>query len=129
MNKNSIERMREGALSSFTWKTRQKHSAPKNGFDVMVSKRGAKDGTRYSVAISFKDNLQELITDERIAFAVVKNRMFFKCDANGFKLREESNRKAFTSKWDEEEAQFLGGHSLKYDDFLDLYYIEAGENS
>lgn len=102
----------------------------KADISVTECKGAGKNGIRYN--ITFRNDTNELF-GQYVNVAVFKNRMFFKpssIEENGYKLYEHAKKKGnpFMQIVKKESTRcvgdFLGHHELKYDDFLDLYYIE-----
>ena len=104
--------------------------------DISVTecKATSKSGLRYN--ITFRNNSNEFF-GQYANVAVFKNRMFFKpssAEEGGYKLYEHAKKKGnpFLQVIKDSNTccigDFLGHHELKYDDFLDLYYIEREED-
>ena len=100
--------------------------------DIFISKTKGY-GERYRTVITFRNSSHLHITDlSRITVCRVENKLYFKGDEEiGYKITKRGARSKnpnptyciFVPLFDGYE-RFLGEFSLKYDDFLELYFIE-----
>lgn len=115
---------KEQILDSIEWQGKKK-KFNKGDSDVTITV--GKDG-RYK--FTFRNEIWKCITNtDYVVFAPCKGRMFFKesDSRNGYKLcisGPTPNRYMFTTIMG--DTDFIGDYELKYDDFLELYYIERG---
>lgn len=118
---------REEMLSNFNWKTKQSHRIGTSPCEVTITMTKDK-----RLNITFRNNSYEKIAQDGkyITFCFHKNRVFFKESdpRNGYKIssnQSERNRYVQATITDEAEKAFIGDYEeIKYDDFLELYYIE-----
>ncbi len=112
---------KEEIISKFDWQT------PSRGYS-----RGNEDvritvGKDKKMKITLRNDTWELISQtDYIEFAVCKNRILFReAKDKGYKMvksGETPSRYVFTSL--KGCDGFIGDYELKYDDFLELYYVE-----
>lgn len=119
---------REEMLSSFNWRTKTNNSHLQDDISINLTKDNR-------LSFSFRNACQERISSTGfISVCYHKNRIFFK-ESNardGFKLTgggSKKNKYIQINIVDTTEKAFIGDYKeLKYDDFLELYYVEKKGN-
>ena len=126
-----FDEYKESIISTMIWHTPKRggKSQKDTTKDVSISTNIAKDSrSGKSLCITFRNEVQKLIDDKeinKIAICCTKNRCYFKATSDGYKLLESGNRVYTKMFYQDNFENFLGDYDLKYDDFLDLYYIEV----
>lgn len=128
-----IEKARQEMLASMNWKTRATNLRTSNcKSDVSISMARCKN-SKPSMDVYFRNNVSELIDNGtgRIAVAFIEKRVYFKPDENGYKISDSSSpdRKTVRLRTDDDFSAFIGDYELKYDSFLELYYVEVEGNA
>jgi len=115
--------LREQKISQFKWNYKA-NSRRNSILDVSISIK--KDG---KVTFVFRNGVHEIISGTQyFVCAICKNRMFFmEADsADGYKLTVSDTKgcNRYAQMSIDDGISFIGDYELKYDDFLELYYIE-----
>lgn len=124
---------KEEILDKMNWLQKEKQRTV-GGADISISvqtkNRGnAKDGGKV-VCVTFRNGCHDLITDtEYIQLGVYKNRVFIRQvdSADGYKLSKPGGtaRNRYVKMPGVDVLKdFIGDYELKYDNFLDMYYVE-----
>ena len=125
---------KEEFLSSMNWVSKSKARGSVGDFDVSLTfgKKKSTDKEPKLLCMTLRNEAEKLFADdnEYIQICIHKNRMFFRqADSKtGYKLYDNKtvhskNRYVKFPLHDVMKA-FVGDYDMKYDDFLELYYIE-----
>ena len=139
VNKN---KMKKQIVPELKWITRKRvRFAGDANVSVRLSGKGkAKDPEKSQSAkvltFIFRDNLHNQFKSDYIMFAVLKNRLYFKGTTSGMgykiTMKATSGYMSATLQKNEiaefEDFALQQDFSLKYDDFMDMYYIELAKN-
>lgn len=132
------DKMKEQLKPELNWVTK-KHAVAVNGTDVSIRISGkgkAKDPEKSKdskvLTIVFRDNLYKQFDSEYLMFAVLKNRLYFKgtTPGMGYKITQKSTSGYMQATLQKEEIAefeafaFQRDFSLKYDDFMEMYYVQ-----
>jgi len=120
-------------LGKLEWVTKSKSSYDRDtSKDISVSLSKKKGSPEYThVSFTFRNDIEKIFLGqvEYVQFCVYKNRIFFRPAEStvGYKLYKASstcaNKYTRFPKFSG-AIEFVGDYELKYDDFLELYYIE-----
>ena len=119
--------MKNIAFDPFNWIGKSAHGRnPKGSKDVYISlcKRGPQNGDKRNISFTFRNNIDEIF-EEHVMIAPHKNRIYFKNDANGYKISKAT--KSPTLKIGihiDLLKDFIGEYDLLFDEYWELYYIE-----
>lgn len=125
-------------LGKLEWITKERSTGKKvSSCDIsvaLVRKTGGKGANYTHVNFTFRNGIENIICSDKdneyIQFCVHKNRIFFRQAEStvGYKLYYASAacaKNKYTKIPIFEGADgFIGDYDLKYDDFLELYYID-----
>ena len=128
---NVMYECKNDVLGKMQWLKKDK-SCNRSQKDVSISLNACSTSTTGRViAITFRNECYELVSDTGyIQAGVYKNRCFFRSttSSEGYKLScpKAGLKKSRYCKMPEmkELANMIGDYELKYDDFLEMYYIE-----
>lgn len=132
---NAMQEYKSQIIASMNWDYRKTNRGRRAGNDADITIALTNSNTdgikRKHISITFRNDVEQLITSDgdRIVTAISKNRVYFKADERGYKLsrhKRDSSNKTIQTKilFQEEYLNFIGDYSLKYDDFLEMYYVE-----
>ena len=128
-----FDNYKESIMSTMVWHTPKRGGKNNKDLtkDISISTNVAKDAkSGKTLCIIFRNEVDKLIDDKelkKVAVCCTKNRMYFKAMSDGYAMYEQSKRVHTKLFYREEYEQFLGDYDLKYDDFLELYYIEISK--
>lgn len=136
------DKMKKQLVPELKWVTRKRvRSTEGANVSVRLSGKGkAKDPEKSQSAkvliFIFRDNLYNQFKSNYIMFAVLKNRLYFKGTTAGlgYKITEKATSGYMSATLQKNEiAEFEDfalqqDFSLKYDDFLEMYYIELAKD-
>lgn len=132
---------KEEFLSQMKWSTKHRASGDNdNHSDVSVTLvRKSADSGYTHVNFTFRNGIEKIITNEEteyIQFCAHKNRIFFRPAEStiGYKLYKANSQTTSKNRYTkvpmfECAKAFVGDYELKYDDFLELYYIEKEQKN
>lgn len=129
-------------ISGMNWRTKSRSgcgvsNGSKSDVSISLGKK-TKEAEPSLLCVTFRNEVEKLIFDESceyIQFGIHKNRMFFRQSdpSTGYKMyaRLKNCKNRYTKFPIEEESDknFVGNYELKYDEFLELYYIEKELNN
>ena len=126
------EQIRDQFLSQMSWveKEKKRYVCDKDiTVAIQTKKTGATKDSHKAVCFSIRNGVEQNITStEYMQICVHKNRIFFReADRDmGYKVYKPStgNNRYCKMTLLDVLACFVGDYDLKYDDFLELYYIE-----
>lgn len=136
------DKMKEQLKPELNWVTK-KHATAVNGTDVSIRISGkgkAKDPAKRAetkvLTIIFRNGLYKQFDSEYIMFAVLKNRLYFKgtTAGMGYKITQKNTSGYMSATLQKEEIAefeafaFQRDFSLKYDDFMEMYYVQLSSN-
>lgn len=132
----SNKEYREEFLSQMSWSTKHRATGDNdNHSDISVTFTRKTVNSEYThVNFTFRNSIEKIITGdetEYIQFCAHKNRIFFRpAEAKvGYKLYKANSKSTSNNRYVkvpifECAKAFVGDFDLKYDEFLELYYIE-----
>lgn len=126
------EQYKEEFLAKMDWveKTKTRHVAHTDiTVSIQVKKRGATKDSHKVACFTFRNGVAELLTTTNyIQVCVHKNRLFIReaDNVSGYKITSPTTSVSKYCKMPALDVfdEFVGDFELKYDDFLELYYIE-----
>lgn len=128
-NDKAMELYKESIISSFNWQYKKRRgNQDKNHSDVTISiQKAGKD--RMAVTIILRNDVEKRIDKDgigNIAVAQKGKTVYFKADKNGYKVSGGKNTTHKYIKFSLNDAYkaLEGDYELKYQDFLELYYVE-----
>ena len=130
----SNKEYRDEFLSNMKWSVKLRGASKNAGTDISINlSKKSTTGEFTHLNFTFRNGIEKIILsdveNESLQFCVHKNRIYFRgADASvGYKLYKAtaqcSNRYTKIPIFDNAKY-FVGDYELKYDDFLELYYIE-----
>lgn len=137
------DKMKEQLKPELNWVTK-KHATAVNGTDVSIKISGkgkaqdpAKSQSAKVLTCIFRNNLYKQFDSEFLMFAVLKNRLYFKgtTAGMGYKITQKSTSGYLQATLQKEEIAefeafaFQRDFSLKYDDFMEMYYVQLASTS
>lgn len=126
------EQYKEEFLAKMDWveKTRRRHITNADvTVSVQVKKAGATKDSHKVICFTFRNEvIEKLTTTNYIQVCVHKNRLFIReaDKVSGYKITQPATSINKYCKMPVLDvfSEFAGDFELKYDDFLELYYIE-----
>lgn len=132
------DKMKEQLKPELNWITK-KHATASTGTDVSIkiayhgrSKDLEKNQDSKVLTVIFRNGLYKQFDSEYLMFAVLKNRLYFKGTTAGlgYKITQKSTSGYMSATLQKEEIAefeafaFQRDFSLKYDDFMEMYYVQ-----
>ena len=126
----STQLTKEQVLSQFNWITNKSgtgNSCSDADLSLTITVENNRNKQRYNFSI--RNSFADAFANKRVQFAIYKNRLMFRFAEQGYKVTKRDkkvNAYMCLTATEENEAlkAFAGEHSLKYDEFLEVYYIE-----
>ena len=116
-------------LPELSWKTKLNQTGTRSSDDVSIAITKSK-GEAKRLSLIFRIHMWEVLSSEYIAFAVLKNRIYFKGTdkKEGYTVSVKNTSGYLSITLNQKELEtyedFVGDYSLKFDNFYELYYIE-----
>lgn len=127
---NFIQEVRQERLDSIEWVTK-KQTAVKSESDISITK--VKNSGSWAINVIFRNETWKKFGGEYISLGVYKGRLYFKPDENGYKISfstvSKCKNRTLSSRKTDLFDSFIGSYDLKYDDLLELFYIEKGDKA
>lgn len=131
-NQNNFKDHRDFLLSELVWSTPKRKAnnmGQKSDVITTITKtKGSKTGKSFNII--FHNEVEKLIDEGglcRMGICRCKNRLFFKSIEDGYKIcsSEKYHKAVVKIFYEQGDEVYVGNYDLKYDDFLELYYIEV----
>lgn len=119
---------KEEILKQFNWISNTKVDARSNA-DVTISISNRQKKKADIIHIAIRNEVGRSIVGKKVEFAAYKNRLMFKIGDTGYTASGQHG-KSFSyititlKEGCEVFRDYIGDFPIKYDDFLDVYYIE-----
>lgn len=119
---------KEEILKQFNWISNTKVDHKSNA-DVSISISNRQKKKAEIVHIAIRNEVGEAIMGKKVEFAAFKNRLMMKVGDTGYTASGQHGKSlsyiTITLKESNEVFRdYVGDFPIKYDDFLDVYYIE-----
>ena len=123
-----LDEIKRDRMNEISWISKKTARGIRSDMDISLRLIKNGGGKKNTINLILRNGISEIFEAPGLVVGVRKNRMFFVPREDGYKIGaandKSDNRYVRIPATNNDLIEFCGDYELKYDNFLEMYYIE-----